>query len=80
MQDETSYCSTCGQEKPDKKCSKCKAVQYCDRECQRLHWFMHKKNCPRLLAAVLAGAGGKDQGKGPIDTSELREELAKLSA
>ncbi|XP_023171339.2 ankyrin repeat and MYND domain-containing protein 2 [Drosophila hydei] len=76
--DECSYCSTCGQEKPDKKCSKCKAVQYCDRECQRLHWFMHKKSCPRLLAAVLAG--GKDQPKGPIDTSELQEELAKLAA
>ncbi|ALC43723.1 CG8003 [Drosophila busckii] len=76
--DENSYCSTCGQEKPDKKCSKCKAVQYCDRECQRLHWFMHKKSCPRLLAAVLAGA--QQQPKGPIDTSELREELSKLSA
>ncbi|KAH8415610.1 hypothetical protein KR222_006478 [Zaprionus bogoriensis] len=78
--DESSYCSSCGQEKPDKKCSKCKAVQYCDRECQRLHWFMHKKSCPRLLAAVLAGAGAKEPGKAPIDTSELREELAKLSA
>ncbi|XP_030570963.1 ankyrin repeat and MYND domain-containing protein 2 [Drosophila novamexicana] len=76
--DENSYCSSCGQEKPDKKCSKCKAVQYCDRECQRLHWFMHKKSCPRLLAAVLAGA--KEQSKAPIDTSELQEELAKLSA
>ncbi|BFF97240.1 ankyrin repeat and MYND domain-containing protein 2 [Drosophila madeirensis] len=76
--DETSYCSTCGQEKPDKKCSKCKAVQYCDRECQRLHWFMHKKNCARLLAASLAGA--QVQSKGPIDTSELQEELSKLSA
>ncbi|KAH8371879.1 hypothetical protein KR093_009229 [Drosophila rubida] len=76
--DETSYCSTCGQEKPDKKCSKCKAVQYCDRECQRLHWFMHKKSCPRLLAAVLAG--NKNEVKAPIDAAELREELAKLSA
>ncbi|XP_022218565.2 ankyrin repeat and MYND domain-containing protein 2 [Drosophila obscura] len=78
--DETSYCSTCGQEKPDKKCSKCKAVQYCDRECQRLHWFMHKKSCARLLAASLAGAMAQVQSKGPIDTSELQEELSKLSA
>ncbi|KAH8302906.1 hypothetical protein KR044_011805 [Drosophila immigrans] len=76
--DEMSYCSTCGQEKPDKKCSKCKAVQYCDRECQRLHWFMHKKSCPRLLAAVLAGK--KAEPKAPIDAAELREELAKMSA
>lgn len=80
MQDESSYCSSCGEEKPDKKCAKCKAVQYCDRVCQRLHWSMHKKNCARLLASVQAGAGAKEQAKGPIDTSELREELAKLSA
>ncbi|KYN07474.1 PREDICTED: ankyrin repeat and MYND domain-containing protein 2 [Cyphomyrmex costatus] len=41
-------CVTCGEDKATKKCSKCKAVQYCDRECQRLHWFMHKKACARL--------------------------------
>lgn len=48
----TSYCSTCGEEGAPKKCSKCKAVQYCDRECQRLHWFMHKKACARLSQAA----------------------------
>ncbi|KAJ4439915.1 ankyrin repeat and MYND domain-containing protein 2 [Periplaneta americana] len=47
----TPYCSTCGEEGAPKKCSKCKAVQYCDRECQRLHWFMHKKACARLSQA-----------------------------
>lgn len=47
----TSFCSTCGEEGAPKKCSKCKAVQYCDRECQRLHWFMHKKACARLSQA-----------------------------
>ncbi|XP_067011109.2 ankyrin repeat and MYND domain-containing protein 2 isoform X2 [Anabrus simplex] len=46
--DTAPTCWTCGEEKPTKKCSKCKAVQYCDRECQRLHWFMHKKACARL--------------------------------
>lgn len=76
--DEGSYCSTCGAEKPDKKCSKCKAVQYCDRECQRLHWFMHKKNCARLLAQ--SQTHSQSQSKGNIDTAELREELAKLTA
>jgi len=78
LQDEGSYCSTCGAEKPDKKCSKCKAVQYCDRECQRLHWFMHKKNCARLLAQ--SQTHSQSQSKGNIDTAELREELAKLTA
>ncbi|XP_014229285.1 ankyrin repeat and MYND domain-containing protein 2 [Trichogramma pretiosum] len=45
---ERLICETCGEEKAPKKCSKCKVVQYCDRECQRLHWFIHKKNCSRL--------------------------------
>jgi hypothetical protein len=44
----SAQCSTCGDEGAPKKCSKCKTVQYCDRECQRLHWFMHKKACARL--------------------------------
>lgn len=46
--DTITVCHACGEEKPAKKCSKCKSVQYCDRECQRLDWFMHKKNCARL--------------------------------
>lgn len=46
--DNVPVCYACGEEKPSKKCSKCKSVQYCDRECQRLHWFMHKKSCARL--------------------------------
>ncbi|EDV40635.1 uncharacterized protein Dana_GF10604 [Drosophila ananassae] len=78
--DESSYCSTCGAEKPDKKCSKCRAVQYCDRECQRLHWFMHKKNCARLLAQSQNQSQSQPQSKGNIDTAELREELSKLTA
>ncbi|KAJ1522256.1 hypothetical protein ONE63_002560 [Megalurothrips usitatus] len=49
-----SACSTCGEEKAPKKCSKCKAVQYCDRECQRLHWFLHKKACARLGSSINA--------------------------
>ena len=46
--DNAQVCVTCGEDKASKKCSKCKTVQYCDRECQRLHWFMHKKECTRL--------------------------------
>lgn len=74
--DELTFCSTCGNEKPDKKCSKCKAVQYCDRECQRLHWFMHKKNCARPIS----NTGASAVGKAPIDANEISAELAKLAA
>lgn len=38
-------CSACGEPDPDKKCSKCKSVTYCNQECQRLHWATHKLHC-----------------------------------
>lgn len=77
FQDLSSFCSTCNEEKPDKKCSKCKEVQYCDRECQRLHWFIHKKECARPKESSVAGqvtTGAKNE----IDQGELSEELQKL--
>lgn len=73
FQDLASFCSTCGDEKPDKKCSKCKEVQYCDRECQRLHWFVHKKECARPKEAQ-----NVSDNKKIIDTNELSEELQKM--
>lgn len=51
--DNVSICNTCGEEKPAKKCSKCKVVQYCDRNCQRLHWHWHKKACSRLSQGLI---------------------------
>uniref|UniRef100_A0A182M2T3 MYND-type domain-containing protein n=1 Tax=Anopheles culicifacies TaxID=139723 RepID=A0A182M2T3_9DIPT len=82
FQDTITYCSSCGEEKPDKKCSKCKEVQYCDRECQRLHWFTHKKVCSRPLGTGAAGASDEGQNSAPkaIDTTEINEQLQKLVA
>ncbi|XP_034945473.1 ankyrin repeat and MYND domain-containing protein 2 [Chelonus insularis] len=50
--DNSQSCVTCSEERANKKCSKCKAVQYCDRECQRLHWFLHKKECARVNGGI----------------------------
>ena len=41
-------CATCGEEKVPHKCSSCKSVQYCDRDCQKIHWSIHKKECDKL--------------------------------
>ncbi|XP_063359204.1 ankyrin repeat and MYND domain-containing protein 2 [Cydia amplana] len=73
--DAIPYCSTCGEEKPAKKCSKCKSVQYCDRECQRLHWFVHKKACNRESSAPTT-----TNAKVNIDAGELSAELQNLVA
>ncbi|XP_053664772.1 ankyrin repeat and MYND domain-containing protein 2 [Anopheles marshallii] len=77
FQDTITFCSSCGEEKPDKKCSKCKEVQYCDRQCQRLHWFTHKKVCSRPSVAA-----GEAQNSAPkdIDSTEISEQLQKLVA
>uniref|UniRef100_A0A182YKR0 Uncharacterized protein n=1 Tax=Anopheles stephensi TaxID=30069 RepID=A0A182YKR0_ANOST len=77
FQDTITFCSSCGEEKPDKKCSKCKEVQYCDRQCQRLHWFTHKKVCSRPTAA--AGEPQNSAAKN-IDSTEISEQLQKLVA
>lgn len=39
-------CAFCSTEKADLlKCSRCKSVFYCNKECQRLHWKAHKTIC-----------------------------------
>lgn len=81
FKDTVVLCSACGHEKPEKKCSKCKAVQYCDRECQRLHWFMHKKTCARPTtdaAAAAAAASTTSQSRPEIDTAEIQEQLKNM--
>lgn len=72
--DAIPYCSTCGEEKPAKKCSKCRSVQYCDRECQRLHWFVHKKACNREASTPVTTNSTTKK----IDTTELSNELQNL--
>lgn len=77
FKDTIIVCSACGHEKPEKKCSKCKEVQYCDRECQRLHWFMHKKTCARPTTDAAAAVAG-NQKPSEIDTAEIQETLKNL--
>lgn len=67
--DNAQVCVTCGEDKASKKCSKCKTVQYCDRECQRLHWFMHKKACTRLGQSTTSNAKISDMDKEQISNA-----------
>lgn len=67
--DSAQVCITCGEDKASKKCSKCKMVQYCDRECQRLHWFLHKKACTRLGQTSITNAKVNDADKEQINSA-----------
>ncbi|XP_059484795.1 ankyrin repeat and MYND domain-containing protein 2 [Neocloeon triangulifer] len=40
-----SQCSACGNEKANRRCSRCKKEVYCGPECQKVHWGLHKKTC-----------------------------------
>lgn len=47
-------CAVC--QKPcDNKCTRCKAVRYCNEECQRKAWPKHKPECADLARQVQAG-------------------------
>lgn len=69
---------------PLKPCNKCQTSPYCSRDCQKVDWKRHKKECP-LLAQTYAqthepkmaitrappkntGKGGKSIGKWEYDT------------
>ena len=42
-------CFNCGKENANKKCSKCKSVWFCSKECQVEGWKKHKKNCNEVI-------------------------------
>lgn len=50
-----NLCAWCGKENVSPKCSLCKKLFYCDKECQKKHWSAHKLVCegyspPRSIA------------------------------
>ena len=44
-----STCAACGKAGDNlKTCTSCKQVKYCNRDCQKLHWPKHKKECKQI--------------------------------
>jgi isopenicillin N synthase-like dioxygenase len=41
-------CSFCGKVGPSSKCSRCKVALYCNVECQRGHWKIHRDQCQSI--------------------------------
>lgn len=71
----SSACGFCGAEKKNlSKCSRCKSVFYCSKECQKSHWKAHKPNCkspPEIPAA-------KDKLKFPQPTRKDLDSIARF--
>ena len=58
-------CSACGKEGDAhtlKKCTACKCVWYCDKDCQNKHWKEHKKECRRIKEVLDKRGGNLDVG------------------
>jgi hypothetical protein len=62
-------CSSCNKPQPSghtfRKCTGCRTVQYCNKECQRAHWSPggHKQECKRLRKKKEEKTGGSSQNK-----------------
>lgn len=41
-------CAQCSAPEVSKKCSACKQVWYCSKDCQKSHYRIHKKECAKL--------------------------------
>lgn len=46
-------CIVCGDTSVAKPCSRCRAVSYCGRACQKAHWRQHQLFCPLLAKLAL---------------------------
>ena len=44
---EGTVCAVCGTRKQIQRCGRCKAVAYCGKDHQRVHWKIHKESCVR---------------------------------
>ena len=62
-------CANCGKDESDavnlKRCTACKMVKYCSRDCQVAHRPKHKKECKRRAAELFDEELFKDPPEGP---------------
>lgn len=58
---EQNICCSCRKEHAQtlKRCSGCKTATYCNEQCQKAHWSVHKKLCRHL--ANITGTGNDSQ-------------------
>ena len=49
------HCALCGKGGAKSKCSDCRQVSYCSRDCQKAHWKTHKSVCTQACVIVHHG-------------------------
>ena len=60
---ERDQCAQCGKVTAySQKCGRCRAVRYCNAECQREHWKAHKQACKASVARAASAAGAAASG------------------
>ena len=50
-------CLTCDKKGVKLRCGKCKVIYFCNEECQKEAWTVHKKHCGRDLFCVCIYCG-----------------------
>jgi hypothetical protein len=65
--DDKAKCAACGaKQQVMKRCTRCKAVLYCSRECQSNHWHVHKFLCgPNPQDTIKDSDGKSDEAAAP---------------
>jgi hypothetical protein len=42
---EVTPCGNCGNAEATSRCSRCRVIAYCNKDCQKAHWSLHKRMC-----------------------------------
>mmetsp|Transcript_18483 Transcript_18483/g.28765 ORF Transcript_18483/g.28765 Transcript_18483/m.28765 type:complete len:177 (-) Transcript_18483:645-1175(-) len=62
----------CGKSNPQKRCSRCRCVYYCDASCQKDHWKEHKPWCKEIKLSDMSKSVGNAL---PVAESSSTQEL-----
>lgn len=82
---DSTPCDTCADPEAKKKCSVCHMVAYCNEECQKMHWPVHKKECKDLAVQFVEverrrvqeeASLKKEQQEAVLDKEEAQQEIS----
>lgn len=53
-EEQERICAKCGAARAMSKCGSCMSVNYCNKECQKIHWAEHKQLCNKVRSKTEA--------------------------